>query len=306
MLEPMFQIKVEKQTETEGVFILEPLEQGYGQTLGNALRRVLLTSLPGAAVTFVKIAGVRHQFTTIPGLKEDVVELILNIKKLRLKYNGEKPVKIVLSATGPGEVKAESIETPANVEIVNKDLVLGTLADKKSKLEIEMTVECGLGYSPFEERKSEVLGVIPIDAIFSPILRVNYRVESTRVGRMTNFDKLILELTTDGTISPLEAVKEAAKILVAYFNQIIEPKEKRGGEEKKTEISPEALKLTLEEISLPVRIVNALEKAGYKTVADLISASRQEITKVKNLGAKSLKIVEAALKEKGISLPEEQ
>ncbi len=306
MLEPIFQIKVEKQTETEGVFILEPLEQGYGQTLGNALRRVLLTSLPGAAVTFVKIAGVRHQFTTIPGLKEDVVELILNIKKLRLKYNGEKPVKIVLSATGPGEVKAESIETPANVEIVNKDLVLGTLADKKSKLEIEMTVECGLGYSPFEERKSEVLGVIPIDAIFSPILRVNYRVESTRVGRMTNFDKLIFELATDGTISPLEAVKEAAKILVAYFNQIIEPKEKEGGQEKKTEISPEALKLTLEEISLPVRIVNTLEKAGYKTVEDLISASRQEITKVKNLGTKSLKIVEAALKEKGISLPEEQ
>ncbi|MFZ5365665.1 MAG: DNA-directed RNA polymerase subunit alpha [Patescibacteria group bacterium] len=300
MIQPIFQIKTEKETKNEGVFILEPLEQGYGQTVGNALRRVLLTSLPGAAVTFVKIAGVRHQFTTIPGLKEDVVELILNIKKLRIRYDGDKPVKINLEVTGPGEILASKIKTPANVEIVNKDLVLGTLADKKSKLQIDLTVEKGFGYSPFEERQSETLGVIPVDAIFSPVLRVNYKVEATRVGRMTNFDKLILEVLTDGTISPLEAVKESTKIIISYFEQILEPKKPKVEEKEKIEASPEVLRLMIEELSLPTRIVNALEKAGFKTVEDIVSAPRNEISKVKNLGAKSIKIVEAALSEKGV------
>lgn len=306
MSQPIFQIKTEKQTKNEGIFVLEPLEQGYGQTIGNTLRRVLLTSLPGAAVTFVKIGGVRHQFTTIPGLKEDVVELILNIKKLRIRYDGDKPIKISLSATGPGEVKAQDIKTPANVEIVNKDLVFGTLADKKSKLQVEMTVEKGFGYSPFEERKSETLGVIPVDAIFSPVLRVNYKVEATRVGRMTNFDKLILEVLTDGTISPLEAVKESTKIIISYFEQIVEPKKPKVEKKEKIRISPEVLKLMVEELSLPTRIVNALEKAGFRTVEDLISSSRNEIAKVKNLGAKSMKIIEAALSEKGVDFSKEK
>ncbi len=302
MKEPFFQIKTEKETQTEGIFIFEPLDQGYGTTLGNALRRVLLSSLPGAAVTFVKIEGVPHQFTTIAGLKEDVVEFILNIKKLRIRYKGEKDTKIYLEATGPGEIKASQIETPPDVEIVNKDLVLGNLADKKSKISVEMTVERGYGYSPSEERKSEVLGVIPLDAVFSPVLRVNWRVEATRVGRMTNFDKLILEVLTDGTISPSEAVKEAAKILVSYFGQIVEPKSLTSEGKGKPEIPASVLNLAIDELNLPIRIVNALEKAGYKTVKDLVSLSKEDISKVKNLGAKSVKIVEAALLEKGARL----
>jgi len=301
MKEPLFQIKTEKVTQDKGVFVIEPLEQGYGHTLGNALRRVLLTSLPGAAVTSVKIAGVRHQFTTITGLKEDLVELILNIKKLRVKYAGKNPAKIHLEAVGPAEVKAKNIKTPAGVEIANPDLVLANLADKKSKLSLEMIVESGYGYSPFEERKSDVLGVITVDSLFSPITRVNYRVEATRVGRLTNYDRLILELETNGTISPLEAVKEAARILVAYFKQIIEPKVSKAKIEEQPAISHETLRLTVEELNLPTRIVNALEKAGYKTVADLIATEKKEIAKVKNLGEKSLKIIEAALKQKEVN-----
>lgn len=300
MNEPIFQIKTERETREEGVFILEPLEQGYGNTLGNPLRRVLLSSLPGAAVTFVKIAGVRHQFATIPGLKEDATELILNIKQLRIKYEGEKPVTIQLDASGPGEVKAGQIKTPTGVEIINKDLVLGNLADKKSKLSVEMTVERGYGYSPFEDRKSDTVGVIPIDAIFSPVIRVNQKIEATRVGRMTNFDKLILEIYTDGTITPSEALKQATKILLAYFEQIINPKKIETPKETKVSLPNEIMKLTIEELTLPTRIINALDKAGYKTVENLISSDSKELAKIKNLGAKSLKIIAAALKEKGV------
>jgi DNA-directed RNA polymerase subunit alpha len=286
MEEPLFQVKTEKESQNKGVFVIEPLEQGYGHTLGNALRRVLLTSLPGAAVTFVKIAGVRHQFTTLTGLREDLVDLILNIKKIRLKYQGKEPVKIRLEATGPGEVTAKKIKTPAKVTIANPDLVLAHLSDKKAKLSVEMTVEAGLGYSPFEERKSDVLGVIPIDAAFSPVTRVNYQVEATRVGRLTNYDRLILEVETDGTVAPLEAVKEASKTLIAYFKQVVEPKVPKKKVEEQPDVPHMTLRLTVEELNLPTRIVNALEKAGYKTVADLIAVDKKEIAKVKNLGEK--------------------
>lgn len=304
MNDPIFQIKTERETKTEGVFVIEPLEQGYGNTIGNPLRRVLLSSLPGAAITFVKIAGVRHQFTTIPGLKEDVVELVLNIKKIRVQYSGEKPIQIELDATGSGEVKAGDIKCPTGVVIANKDLVLGNLSDKKSKLSIEMTVERGYGYSPFEDRKSDTLGIIPIDATFTPVLRVNQKIEATRVGRMTNFDKLILEIYTDGTISPSDALKEATKTLISYFEQLANPKKVEKTEEVKPLIANETAKLTIEELTLPTRIVNALEKSGYKTVEDLLSASPKEVAKIKNLGSKSLKIIQAALKEKGVNFGE--
>jgi DNA-directed RNA polymerase subunit alpha len=300
MEEPLFQIKKEKEDKNKGVFVIEPLEQGYGHTLGNALRRVLLTSMPGAAITFVKIAGVRHQFTTLEGLKEDIVELILNLKKVRVKYQGKKPIKVKLEATGPGEVTAKKIKVPAGVEIANPDSVIANLADKKAKLSVEMTIETGLGYSPFEERKTDVLGVIPVDASFSPVIRVNYKVEATRVGRLTNYDRLVLELETDGTIAPLEAVKEAAKVLIAYFKQIVEPKVPKKKIEEQPAISHETLRLTVQELNLPTRIVNALENAGYKTVADLIAANKKEIAKVRNLGSKSLKVIEIALKEKEV------
>lgn len=300
MEEPLFQVKAEKESQNKGVFVIEPLEQGYGHTLGNALRRVLLTSLPGAAVTFVKIAGVRHQFTTLAGLREDLVDLILNIKKIRIKYQGKEPVKIRLEVTGPGEVTAKKLKVPVKVTIANPDLVLAHLSDKKAKLSVEMTVEAGFGYSPFEERKSDVLGVIPVDAAFSPVTRVNYQVEATRVGRLTNYDRLILEVETDGTIAPLEAVKEAAKTLIAYFKQVVEPKVPKKKVEEQPDVPHVTLRLTVEELNLPTRIVNALEKAGYKTVADLITVDKKEIAKVKNLGEKSLKIIAAALKEKEV------
>lgn len=300
--QPIFAVKTEKQGRENGVFVMEPLAAGYGVTVGNALRRVLLTSLPGAAVTLVRITGARHQFSTIPGLKEDVVELVLNIKKLRIKYNGEKPVKARLEATGPGEVKAKKIKAPTGVEIVNKDLVLGTLADRKSKLTCEMTIEKGFGYSPFEERQSRIVGVIPVDALFSPVRKVNFKVEQTRVGRLTNFDRLVLEVETDGTIKPSEAITSSAKILLSYFNQIVSPrKPKREKPEEKRE-DLEALNLSVQELNLPTRVANALEKGGYKTVANLVESDKKELIKVKNLGAKSIKIVEAALAEKGASL----
>lgn len=304
MNDPIFQIKTERETPTEGVFVIEPLEQGYGNTIGNPLRRVLLSSLPGAAITFVKIAGVRHQFTTLPGLKEDIVELILNLKKIRMAYDGEKPTQIELDVTGPGEVKAGDIKCPSGASVINKDLVLGHLADKKSKLSIEMTVEKGYGYSPFEDRKSDILGVIPIDAIFTPVVRVNQKIEATRVGRMTNFDKLILEIYTDGTIAPSDALKQATQTLLSYFEQLINPKKVEKTEEKKPLVANETAKLTIEELTLPTRIVNALEKAGYKTVEDLLLANPKDVAKIKNLGSKSLKIIAAALNEKGVSFGE--
>lgn len=302
MLNPLFQIKKEKETADYGKFVIEPLEQGYGHTLGNALRRVLLTSLPGAAVTQVKITGVKHQFSTLEGLKEDIIEFILNLKQLRIKYEGEKPAKLTLDVTGPKEVKASDIKTPAKVEIINKDHVLGNLANKKSRLKAEMVVESGFGFSPAEERKREKLGIIPVDASYSPVKKVNYRVEATRVGRRTDLDRLIFEITTNGTIKPNEALKKTASILVEYFNQVVSPK-KAPKVKKKEEVTPLGmLELTVEELDLPTRIANALRKGGYGTLGDLTAASRADLTKVKNLGEKSIKVVEAALAGKEVSL----
>jgi len=303
MIEPIFEVKKEKETADFGLFIIEPLQQGYGHTLGNALRRVLLSSLPGAAVVQVKIPGARHQFSTISGLKEDVVSLILNLKKIRLEYLGEKPQKIILDKTGPGVVKASDIEAPTGVKIINGDLILGTLADKKSRLKIEMVVERGYGYSPAEERPAEEIGVIPIDASFSPVIRVNYQVSATRVGRVINWDKISLEIWTDGTISPSRAFDESAKVLESFYQQIVSPKkEKKETAIKEEKISKEVLEMSVEELELPTRIANSLAKGGLAQVGDILAAGRKKIVKVKNLGTKSIKIIEAALKQKGIEL----
>lgn len=300
MLEANFQIKKIKQTENFGQFSIEPLPQGYGHTLGNALRRVLLTSLPGTAITQVKISGIKHKFSTIEGMKEDVIELLLNLKQVRIKYEGEKQVKLHLEKNGPGQVKAGDIETPAGVEIVNKDLILVNLADRKSKLKMEMIAERGSGYLPVEERKSEKLGVIILDAIFSPIIKVSYKVETTRVGRRTDLDRLILEINSDGTIKPQQALKEAAKTLIFFFNRILKPKE-LPDEEKKGQIPvDETFRLTVEELELPTRIANALRKAGYETVGDLARATQADLSSVKNLGEKSLNIIWSVLAKKGI------
>lgn len=302
MFIPTFKIRVEKETADYGIFVLEPLQQGYGQTLGNSLRRVLLSSLPGAAIVQVKINGVKHLFSTLKGLKEDIVELTLNLKKVRVSYHGEKPIKITLDKTGPGEVKAGDLETPAGVEIINKDLVLGTLADKAAHLKGEFMVESGFGYVPFEEREAGEIGVIPMDAIFTPVRRVNYHVGATRIGRITNFDKLTLEIWTDGALAPKTALLEAGKTLTAFFDQIVNPKEDVAEEEQGAEKVSEETVLTVEELELPTRIVNALLKVGVKNVSELQKAGMKKISKVKNLGGKSLKIIEAALVEKGVNI----
>ncbi|MBU2577980.1 DNA-directed RNA polymerase subunit alpha [Patescibacteria group bacterium] len=303
MIKPTFKFKAEKETPDYGLFVFEPLQQGYGQTLGNSLRRVLLSSLPGAAIVQAKIGGVKHLFSTLKGMKEDIVEFTLNLKKVRINYNGDKAVKITLEKIGPGQVIAGDLKVPSGVEIINKDLVLGTLADKNVKLRGEFLVESGFGYVPFEERESSEIGVIPLDAIFTPVRRVNYHVSATRVGRVTNFDRLSVEVWTDGTIAPKDAVLSAAETLSSFFNQIINPQEvEEEKEEAGLETKTEEPSLTIEELELPTRIVNALLKVGVRNVSEIQKAGRKKISKVKNLGGKSLKIIEASLSEKGVEL----
>lgn len=303
MFEPNFKIKTEVQEKNYGKFIIEPLDSGFGHTLGNALRRVLLSSLPGAAVTTIKIEGVKHQFSTVPGLKEDVVELTLNIKKIRFILAREELGKATLSVRGPGTITAGDLKVPAGIEVVNKDLYLGTLAGDKSRIEAELTIEPGYGFLPAEEQKSGSIGLIPLDAVFSPVLRVNYKVEATRVGKMTNLDRLILEIWTDGTIDPLMAIRKAAKILVSYFLQIYEPKAApTEGVAVTPAVSEEILKMTIDELDLPTRITNSLKNGGIETVGQLLGTPKTGLMKIKNLGVKSLTIVEEKLREKGVAL----
>ncbi len=299
--EPIFQITEEKKDKDYGKFVLSPLEAGYGNTLGNSLRRVLLTSLPGAAITRVKINGVKHQFSSLKGMKEDVIEFLLNLKKVRIYYSEEKPIKATLETKGAGEIKAKDIKVDPPAKIANPELVLGYL-NKDTSLNAKMDIESGVGYSSSEERKTGEVGVIPMDAIFTPVVRVNYKVEETRVGRLTNYDKLVLEIWTDGTVDPAQALLKASNILVSYFMQIVSPKKiEKPAEEKKDDLGLVG-KLSVEEINLPTRVANALIKAGYDTVEDLVKAERSKLVKVRNLGEKSVKIIEAALGEKGLSL----
>src|SRR3989338_2559309 len=303
MIEPKFTVKNDVDEKNYGKFVIEPLEQGYRHTLGNSIRRVLLTSLKGAGVTKVRIDGVKHPFSTLTGLKEDVIQLLLNIKKIRLKLDSDKPVTIRLSAKGATVVHASEIEE-GEVEVINKDLYLGELTSSKAKLEIEMVVEPGYGYVTAEEREKEKeLDWIWVDTIFSPVSRVNYRVESTRVGRMTNLDKLVLEIWTDGTITPSNSLTESSKILVSYFLQVYEPKAKATEAVAVTPtISDEILKMTLEELDLPTRIVNALHNGGIETIGQLLGTPKKDLMKIKNLGAKSVTVVEDILRKKGIAL----
>lgn len=302
MIEPNFTIKVEVEKPDYGKFIIEPLDLGYGHTLGNSLRRVLLASLKGAAITKIKIDGVKHQFSTVSGLREDVVQLILNIKKIRLNLTSDKEAVMTLSVKGPKKITAGDLKGEA--EVINKDLYLGELTSNKAKLSMELTVQTGFGYVTAEEYEGKKeLGAIVIDALFSPITRVNYNVEFTRVGRMTNLDKLVMEVWSDGSISPVDAVKTAAKTLVSYFLQIYEPKAKPSeGVAVTPAISEEILKMTLEELDLPTRIVNALHNGSIDTVGQLLGTPKKELYKIKNLGAKSITTIEEVLREKGIAL----
>ena len=297
--------------DSYGKYVVEPLERGYGTTLGNSLRRILLSSLPGTAVTTIKIAGIQHEFSTIPGVKEDVTEIVLNIKGIiaRLHCQGTKTVYI--EATGECEVTAGDIKADGEVEILNPDLHIATLGPDAS-LSIEMTIGHGRGYVSAERNKlaQPIIGVIPVDSIYTPVLKVNYTVENTRVGNMTDFDKLTLEVWTDKTISARDAVSLGAKILCDHFALFTDLSETISSTatvvEKITEQRDKVLEMTIEELDLSVRSVNCLKRANINTVGDLISKTEDEMIKVRNLGRKSLEEVVHKLAMMGLSLASDE
>ena len=296
VMNPIFTVSEVESNGSRSTIVIEPLESGYGHTLGNALRRVLLTSLPGLAITKLSIDGISHQFSTYEGLKEDVVDLILNLKNIRIKSDSAETGVLRLNVKGPKEITAKDIECEAGFEVINKQLYLATLTKGKN-LNIEMIVEPGIGYKLASEIELENVGQIAVDALFSPVIKVAYHVEATRVGSRT-------DIQTDGSITPLEAVKKASEILLAQFKQIIDPVLPEVKEELPA-ISPEELevmRLTVEELDLPTRIANALRKGGFETVKDLKAANKTEISKVKNLGGKSIDLIEEALSKKGVVL----
>lgn len=290
-----------------GKFVIEPLERGYGITLGNSLRRILLSSLPGAAANCIKIDGVLHEFSTVKGVKEDVAELILNIKELAIKMHGEGSTTVYIDAQGPGEVKAGDIRTGGNVEIINKDLHIATL-DDDSKLYMEINVNKGRGYVSQAKNKSDELpiSVIPIDSIYTPVKRVNYIVENTRVGQITDYDKLTLEVWTDGTIRPDEAISLSAKILIEHFKLFMTLTDHADDVEimveKEEDKKEKVLEMTIEELDLSVRSYNCLKRAGINTVQELTERSMEDMMKVRNLGKKSLEEVQHKLKELNLGL----
>ena len=292
-----------------GKFVVEPLERGFGTTLGNSLRRVLLSSLPGVAVTSIKIDGVVHEFSTIEGVKEDVTEIVLNVKGITAKLYSDTPKTVRIEASGEGEVTAGSIQHDAEIEVLNPDWHIATLADG-AKLIMELVFDKGRGYVPAERNKQAAeqasLNALPVDSIYTPVLKVNYTVENTRVGQITDYDKLTLEVWTDGTISAKEAVSLAARIMTEHLNLFVTlSQEAMDAEimvEKDDKGKEKALEMTIEELDLSVRSFNCLKRAGINTVEDLINKSEDEMMKVRNLGRKSLEEVMAKLDSLGFTL----
>ena len=292
-----------------GKYVVEPLERGYGTTLGNALRRIMLSSLPGTAATSIKIAGVQHEFSTIPGVKEDVTEIVLNSKGLLTKLHTESGKTVYIEATGPCEVTAGDIKADAEVEVLNPELHIATL-DSGASLNMEITLSHGRGYVSADRNKAAqpqtVIGVIPVDSIYTPVYKVNFTVEPTRVGASSDFDKLTLEVWTDGTISARDAVSLGAKILCDHFTLFTDLSETVGSKptvvEKQETGGSKILDLTIEELDLSVRSFNCLKRANINTVADLISKTEDEMMKVRNLGRKSLEEVINKLAMMGLTL----
>ncbi|NMM63529.1 DNA-directed RNA polymerase subunit alpha [Clostridium sp. P21] len=294
-----------------GKFVVEPLERGYGITLGNALRRILLSSLPGVAANHIKIDGVLHEFSTVRGVKEDVAELVLNIKCLALKMNGEGPKTIYIDAQGPGEVTAGDIKTDEDIEIINKDLHIATL-DDDGRLYMEIQVSTGRGYVSQTKNKSEdmPIGTIAVDSIYTPIKRVNFVVGNTRVGQITDYDKLSLEVWTNGTIMPDEAISLSAKILIEHFKLFMTLTDHANNVEimveKEEDKKEKVLEMTIEELDLSVRSYNCLKRAGINTVQELTERTMDDMMKVRNLGKKSLEEVEQKLEALGLSLKQSE
>lgn len=275
-----------------GKFEIDGCYPGYGATLGNAIRRTLLSSLDGAAITSVKIKNVSHEFSTVPGVLEDVVKIILNLKKVRFHMHSDESVKITLKAKGEGEVLAEKIHTPSSVEVVNGDQIIATLTDKKSELEMECTVERGLGYVPVEhrERKEKEIGVIAVDAIYTPVVRVNYTVENMRVGKRTDFDRVTLEVLTDGSIEPEEAFRRSVSILIGQFSALL-------GEKSPSELEP-----SNEELSLfSARTRKVLEAYEVKSLSDIAALSEGEVRDFAGMGEKGFEEIRSAIEEAGLS-----
>ena len=294
-----------------GKYVVEPLEHGYGTTLGNALRRILLSSLPGTAVTTIKIAGVQHEFSTIPGVKEDVTQIVLNVKGITAKLHSPGTKRVYIQASGEGEATAGDIKADGEVEILNPDLHIATLS-ADATLNMELTLSHGRGYVPADRNKPEqtIIGVIPVDSLYSPVNRVNYTVENTRVGNMTDYDKLTLEVWTDGTISARDAVSLGAKILcdhLVLFTDLSDTVGTRSTVVEKPETQRDkVLEMTIEELDLSVRSFNCLKRANINTVEDLISKTEDEMMKVRNLGRKSLEEVINKLNMMGLSLAKEE
>jgi DNA-directed RNA polymerase subunit alpha len=305
----------EEVEDTRGVFVIEPLDRGFGYTFGNSLRRVLLSSLEGAAVTSVKIEGVAHEFTTLPGVREDVTDILLNFKNLTCRLHGESPeIEVRLSKKGTGPVKASDIEAPAELEILNPDLEIANLSDK-GKLEVTLTIGRGRGYVPAELNRGpeHTIGVIPIDSIFSPVRRVSYDVEAARVGQRTDYDKLRIDVTTDGSIDPRESIGQAAEILIRQLAIFTDLDRIEGfGEQAAVETQAEPAlahgmeNFPIEELELGVRSYNCLKRVGIETIGDLVTKTENELAAIPNFGKKSIEEVKETLGTHGLTLRGEE
>ncbi|MBI4317110.1 MAG: DNA-directed RNA polymerase subunit alpha [Chloroflexi bacterium] len=287
-----------------GRYQIEPLEPGYGVTLGNALRRVLLSSLPGAAITSVKIDGIYHEFSDVPHVKEDTIELVLNLKQLRLRMHTDRPTDLVLQASGSGRVTAADIVAPPEVEIVNPELHIATLDSPEARLSIEMTVEKGKGYVPADHRDGLAIGVIPVDTVFTPVRKVNFAVEHTRVGQVTDYDRLVLEVWTDGTITPNDALSQSADILVRHLNLLLDLAAKPAARPERQPLAASIIPskiydIPIEDLDLSVRAYNCLKRAGITKVGQVLEMSEDDLLGVRNFGRKSLEELREKLEQRG-------
>src|SRR3989344_3200310 len=307
MLRPNFTVAKEKVNSTYGQFILSPLPYGYGQSLGNAIRRVLLSSIPGYAVTYMKINNVTHAFSTIDGVKESVLEMILNVKQLRFQAVGDGPFTLKVVAKGKGKIYGRDLKGD-NVSVVNGDQLIAEATVASTTLDITLQIEKGVGYSPSEDRVEKEFGMMTIDAVFSPVIKTNFRIEGTRVGRVSNFDKLILEIWTDGTINPETSLKQASGILADFYSYIVDGKEPEVDSSNKSmnvldtnqKKDTKAEETIIDELDLPTRVINALLRENIETVWDLIERGRESLVDLKGVGRKSIDLIEKELQKLGL------